>query len=295
MTSFMVKVPASSANLGPGFDSMGMAVNMYLTLKVTEQDAWEMIPSSVPADIPLDEHLIYQVVMQTVKKFGKAISPCRVEETSGIPLARGLGSSAAAIIAGIEIADRLGGLELTQEEKLNLATEIEGHPDNVAPALLGGLVISTYLDGKVEWMKISELDVELVAYIPEMELKTKAARDVLPQNYANAEAALASSIGNLTIAALMSGDFELAGKMMEKDHFHEPYRKTLIPNYDCIKRAAKNLGAYGTVISGAGPTMMSFVPKGSAEKFVAHFENELDDYNVLALEMDESGATIKEL
>ena len=295
MTSFMIRVPASSANIGPGFDSLGLAVNLYLTLEVTKQDKWEFISPSFAPGTPFEEHFIYKIAKQVADQHGKTLSPCLVKETTSVPLARGLGSSAAAIIAGIEIADQLGELKLTSEEKLGYATAIEGHPDNVAHALLGGLIVSTYVDNEVDWLKISDLDLELVAYIPKVELKTEAARNVLPEQYLNHDAALASGISNLTIAALLQGNYGLAGKMMEKDLFHEPYRKSLIPNYDLIKRQAKEHGAYGSVISGAGPTMVSFVPNGKSEHLVQQFKDVLPDYQVIPLKMDADGLKVEQI
>lgn len=293
MSSFMIRVPASSANIGPGFDSIGLAVDLYLTLEVTEQADWEFISPSA-GDVPFEENFIYLIAKQTAEKHGKSLRPARVEETTSIPLARGLGSSAAAIVAGIELANQLGGLDLTAEEKLTDATEMEGHPDNVAPALLGGLIISTYIDGVVDWLKIDQLHLELIALIPEVELKTKAARDVLPEQFSIADAALGSGIGNVTVAALVSGDYELAGKMMEKDIFHEPHRKPLIPNYDLIQRTAKEHGAFGTVISGAGPTMMSFVPSDRRDKIITALEEVLPDYRLESLKMDIGGLKVEQ-
>lgn len=289
----MIRVPASSANIGPGFDSMGLAVDLYLTLEVTEQTDWEFISPSV-GDVSLEENFIYRIAKQTAEKYGKSLRPARVEETTSIPLARGLGSSAAAIVAGIELANQLGGLGLTTEEKLTVATEIEGHPDNVAPALLGGLIVSTYMNGVVDWLKIDQLHLELIAIIPEIELKTKASRDVLPEQFSLADAALGSGIGNVTVAALVSGDYELAGKMMEKDVFHEPYRKPLIPNYDLIQRTAKKHGAFGTVISGAGPTMMSFVPGHHRDKIKTALEEVLPDYRLENMKMDTNGLKVEQ-
>lgn len=289
----MIRVPASSANIGPGFDSMGLAVNLYLTLEVKVQDEWEFISPSVKLGIPASEHFIYQVAKKIADKHGAVLPPCLVKETSSIPLARGLGSSASAIVAGVEIANQLGELDLSQDEKLSYATEIEGHPDNVAPALLGGLVVSTYLEEQIDWFRMDHLDLELVVYIPEIELKTEASRDVLPSQYSNTEATLASGISNLTVAALVSGDYTLAGNMMEKDRFHEPYRKSLIPNYDLIKQSAKELGAYGTVISGAGPTMISFVPRGKSEALIQYVEKLLPDYRLENLKADVEGLKVE--
>lgn len=293
MSRFKITVPASSGNVGPGFDSMGLAVNLYLTLEVTPQEEWEFISPSTSTDLPFEEHFIYRIAKGVADKYGARLSPCRVEETSSIPLARGLGSSASAIIAGIEIANQLCELELTGEEKLILATDIEGHPDNVAPALFGGLVISTLIDDEIDWIKVDDLDVSFVVLIPEVELKTSDARNVLPAKFSNAEAALASGISNLAVAALLSGQYELAGKMMEKDRFHEPYRKSLIPNYDLIKAEAHLAGAYGTILSGAGPTMLSFVAPGDSERIAAHFRALLPDYRVEVFEMDGAGLRVE--
>src|SRR5699024_5325547 len=145
MNSFQIKVPASSANIGAGFDSMGMAVNRYLTLNVETSDKWTFNHQSkhLPVIDQYEEQYIYQVAHQIATKYKKKLHPHQVNVTSTIPLARGLGSSAAAVIAGIELANEICELHLTEDDKLRLATEIEGHPDNVAPALLGGLVVSS--------------------------------------------------------------------------------------------------------------------------------------------------------
>lgn len=293
MNSFKISVPASSANIGPGFDSMGLAVNLYLTLEVKSQEHWEFISPSTPTDLPYEEHFIYRIANRIANKYKKQLPPCLVQETSSIPLARGLGSSAAAIIAGIEIANQLCELDLNEYEKLTYATEIEGHPDNVAPALFGGLVISTLINEEIDWLKISDFKAKLVAYIPRVELKTDASRQVLPNQYDRAEAALASGISNLTVAALLTGDYTLAGKMMEQDRFHEPFRKSLIPNYDLIKSQAKELGAYGTTISGAGPTMLSIVDQANSEALIHKLRDTLSDYRIEAFEMDKVGLRVE--
>lgn len=294
MSSFMIRVPASSANIGPGFDSVGLAVNLYLTLEVEQAEAWEFISPSAEMNTPATEHFIYKIAKNIADKHGSKLPPCLVRETTSIPLARGLGSSAAAIVAGIELANQLGELNLSQEEKLAYATEIEGHPDNVAPALFGGFVISTSINQEINWLQVDQLEMDLVVYIPELELKTEDARNVLPEAYSKDEATLASGISNLTVAALVHGDYELAGAMMEKDRFHEPYRKSLIPHYDWIRKTAIEFGAYGTVISGAGPTMISFVPSGNGNELIQHFSS-LVDYRLECLKMDGEGLKVERL
>src|SRR5690554_6411272 len=139
--TFMIKVPATTANIGAGFDSIGIALNLYLTLKVKLSDKLEFVHLSEHLnDLPTDEsNFIYQIAKKTADRYQvDVLPPCRIEVTSDIPFARGLGSSATAIVAGIELANQLLQLNLTADEKVLLATEIEGHPDNVAPAVLGG-------------------------------------------------------------------------------------------------------------------------------------------------------------
>src|SRR5690625_4449948 len=132
MSMFTITVPASSANIGPGFDSVGMAINRYLTLQVSENDKWEFIHKSsfLPNNSYYKDHLIYQVATKVANQFRKVLPPCKVIVRSNIPLARGLGSSASAVVAGIELANLLCELSLTKQEMLMNATEIEGHPDN---------------------------------------------------------------------------------------------------------------------------------------------------------------------
>ncbi len=225
--SWSIKVPSSTSNLGAGFDSIGLALNLYLELEVTKSDEWNFIPKSeCLEEIPSGKsNLVYEIVEKVANQYGKAgqIPTCQVEMKSEIPLARGLGSSATAIIAGIELANVLLELNLTQDDKLQIATDIEGHPDNVAPSLLGGCVIGHY-DGKVTYTQIPVNGVTFVAVIPSFELKTKDARAVLPGEFSFQESVQASSVANVSVAAICQGDWGVLGKMMEKDPFHQPYR-----------------------------------------------------------------------
>ncbi|AXI07878.1 homoserine kinase [Oceanobacillus zhaokaii] len=295
MRSFTIQVPASSANIGPGFDSLGLAVNLHLKLEVTEADKWEFEHRS-PLLGPVtnyEEHFIYKIAKETAARHNKELRPCKVVETSDIPLARGLGSSSSAVLAGIEIANQIANLSLTAEEKLQYGTDIEGHPDNIAPALYGGLVIAAITDDQeTHWVRLPEIRSDIVVHIPNVELKTEKARGVLPEDYSRGQATSASAVSNVFIAALLSDDYSLAGKMMEKDLFHEPYRADLIPNYHLIRNSAKEYGAYGTVISGAGPTMISFVPKGDGETIADQMRRILPDYEIKALQVDLTGLKV---
>lgn len=295
MKLFTITIPASTANIGPGFDSVGMAIKRYLTLHVFKQDQWEIkhYSPSLPEETHFESHFIYQVAADVAKKYQRKLPSCKIIVESDIPLARGLGSSASAVVAGIELANQLCDLSLNDQEKLNLATLIEGHPDNVAPSILGGLIITaTSQNEDVNYLKSAELNLDIVLYIPDVELKTDDARKVIPAVFSSDYAASASGISNVMIASLLAKDYKLAGKMMEEDQFHEPFRAKLIPHYDMIKSEAKRLGVYGTVISGAGPSMISFVPKGQGQEIARQMQILLPDYEVAALQIDYAGIQV---
>ncbi|WP_174614396.1 homoserine kinase [Virgibacillus ihumii] len=296
MKKFSISIPASSGNLGPGFDSAGMALNLYLTLHVEERGQWEILHESpyLPSVTDYTEHLIYQTAEKVAIRYQKQLPGCKVTIESDIPLARGLGSSASAVLAGIELANQLCDLNLTSEQKLQYGTEIEGHPDNVAPALYGGIVFSAETaDGIIEHLKTGPGGLELVIYIPDTELKTEKARRLVPDTFSRNHASSASAISNVMVAAMLSGDYALAGRMMERDMFHEPYRAEVIPNYELIRRNAKKKGAFGTVISGAGPSMISFVPDGEGKRVCRDMKEVLSDYDVAVLKIDEMGLKVE--
>ncbi len=289
-----IVVPASSANIGPGFDSMGVAVSRYLKLTVKQSKGWKFThtTSLIPPVRSYQDHYIYKVATRVAAWHHCILPPCHVEMYSEIPLARGLGSSASAIVASIELTNQLCDLQLTDKEKLDLAVRIEGHPDNVAPALFGGFVVSVKIGEETSYNTLPAIDTDLVVYIPNFELKTEDARKVLPKAFHMNDAATASGISNLMVSALLTGDYKLAGQMMESDMFHESYRAKLIPNYMEIKANARKLGAFGTVISGAGPTMISFVPNGKGEEIAVKMQSHLPDYDVTAITIDDKGLQV---
>jgi homoserine kinase len=294
---FVIKVPASSANLGPGFDSIGIALNLYLSLEVEKSEKWECFSTSEELkDLPSDEqHFICQIALQTAAKYGKELHPCKIKVESEIPLARGLGSSASAIIAGIELADYIGELGLTKKEKLLLSTEIEGHPDNVGASLYGGLVIGSYQQGEVDIVSVSDITFEMVAVIPKESLLTKDSRGVLPIEFSYQDSILASSISNVLVAALLSQNWELAGEMMERDIFHQPYRKPLIPFYDEVATFAKTEGAFGVALSGAGPTVLCFCEKGKATVLEKSLHSAFPDMTAKQLSINFTGSCVSKL
>ena len=282
-----IRVPATSANLGCGFDSVGFAVNLYLELEILEPSLkWEVI-HGLGNDIPCDES---NLVISTALSIAPELPTHKVRMTSDIPLTGGLGSSSSALVAGIELARVLGKLELSTQEKLNLACRREGHNDNVAPAILGGLVIGTYSNGHLEYIKADIPDVGLVAYVPSYRLSTDAMRKILPRELPYGEAVLASSVSNVMVAALMSGDIAKAGHMMERDMLHEKYRIGLVPELDKVRGIARNHGAYATYLSGAGSAIMCIVPPDKADELVEMLSGQ-GDAGVLKLLIEPNGAS----
>lgn len=297
MSKWQITVPGSTANLGPGFDSIGLGLALYLHLQVELSDEWQFVHTgpNVPQDTTVETHLIYKIASEVADRFHKQLPPCKIEMTSELPLARGLGSSAAAIVAAIELANITCNLNLTTQDKLNISSQIEGHPDNASASVLGGLTISAMDEaGIVDTIHVNDIDAAFVVFIPNFELKTSDARNVLPTEYTRSYAVLASANANMLAASLIAKDYVRIGHYMEKDLIHEPFRAQLIPNFDVIHVAAKKAGAYGTALSGAGPTLISIIPREIGERFVQDMKQQFPDINVILTTADNKGITVKQ-
>ena len=283
-------VPATSANVGPGFDSVGVAVTKYLEIQVCEEREEWMIEHQLGKWIPRDErNLLLKIALQIAPD----IQPRRLKMVSDIPLARGLGSSSSVIVAGIELANQLGNLKLSKHEKLQLATKIEGHPDNVAPAIYGNLVIASSVEGQVSAVVAPFPECAFLAYIPNYELRTRDSRGVLPKKLSYKEAVAASSIANVAIAALLTGDMVKAGQAIESDLFHERYRQDLVREFATIKKVAKKNGAYATYLSGAGPTVMVLADPDKMPKIKAELEKQPFKGKLHDLQVDTEGVRVE--
>ena len=283
-------VPATSANVGPGFDSVGVAVTKYLEIQVCEEREEWMIEHQLGKWIPRDErNLLLKIALQIVPD----LQPRRLKMISDIPLARGLGSSSSVIVAGIELANQLGNLKLSKHEKLQLATKIEGHPDNVAPAIYGNLVIASSVEGQVSAVVAPFPECAFLAYIPNYELRTRDSRGVLPKKLSYKEAVAASSIANVAIAALLTGDMLKAGQAIESDLFHERYRQELVREFATIKKVAKRNGAYATYLSGAGPTVMVLAEPDKMPKIKAELEKQPFKGKLHDLQVDTEGVRVE--
>ncbi len=281
-------IPATSANIGPGFDSVGVALSKYLTIEVLEEtDKW-VIEHNLEF-VPSDEN---NLLIKTAYKVTPNLRPHRIKMTSDIPLARGLGSSSSVIVAGIELANQLADLKLTADEKLLKATEIEGHPDNVAPAIFGNLVISSYVNKKVQAVVTDFPEASFIAFIPNYPLRTSESRGVLPSQMGYKKAVAASAIANVAIASLMAGDLQKAGQLIQSDMFHEPFRQLLVKEFYPIKQLAQEQGAYATYLSGAGPTVMVLASKDKEEQLVRAMEALHLDGSVHQLQVDTKGIQV---
>ncbi|SEA84246.1 homoserine kinase [Thalassobacillus cyri] len=292
---FSIRVPASTANLGPGFDSIGLAVNRYLTLYVTPNKEWafEAISDNLSGLPSGKDNLIYQVAASIAESHGEAsLPPVAVQLTSDFPMSKGFGSSAAAIVAGIELADQLLGLDLSLKEKARHASLYEGHPDNVSASLYGGLVIGCHQTNDTHIVLGGRPDIDIVAVIPNYEMKTDDSRGLLPENFPYHQAVEASSISNVLTAALLQNDWELAGKMMSEDLFHQPYRVQAIAEWEKLMYLKESLPIYGVAISGAGPILLCFTHPRKGKSVMRRLAPHFPDGAVELLQPAGKGVTV---
>lgn len=252
-----IRIPATSANLGAGFDALGLALTYYNFVEMEESDRVE-ISSADGIEVPTDEsNLIYVSAKDLFEVCGRKLEGLKLVQTNTIPMARGLGSSSACIVAGLAGANTLLGNPLTTDDLVDLAAQIEGHPDNTAPALLGGIVTAVFDGRKVHWVKQEVFTkLKFAAIIPDFELKTEKARACLPTQVSHKDAIYNLSRAALFSASLLTGKFENLRTAVH-DKLHQPYRMELIPHCREVFDIAYDHGAYGVFISGAGPTVMA--------------------------------------
>ncbi len=298
MDHVRVRVPASSANLGPGFDCLGLALNLTNSVEAYETDRLVIVTEGNGAQyIPSDgSNLTYQSMKRVYDAVGKKCPGLFIRQVSNIPLSRGLGSSAAAIVGGLVAANALLGGPMDSMELLRLAAAIEGHPDNVAPCLLGGLTAAVADGDRVRCARtLPDARLAFAAMVPSFDLSTKKARQALPDSYTKADAVHNVGRAVLMFAALQQGLAEEL-KAASQDRMHQPYRKGLIPNWDEVNAIADEAGALAVYLSGAGPTVMAVYDK-SEISFVNRLEEGLKGlshrWDVLSLACCKEGATVE--
>ena len=259
-----IRIPATSANLGPGFDSLGLALDLWNEAVITLAIEYSVQVNGEGRErLSLGENnLIIRTAQQFAEHVGKRLPPFHLDCINRIPLSSGLGSSAAAKLTGLLGANALLGKPLSRHEILDLATEMEGHSDNVAPALLGGLVVSTVEDGKVLAHRINmeannESPVHITVVLPDFHLSTQQSRAALPGQVTLTDAVHNISRAIMVTDAIRTGDLDLLGKAMA-DTLHQPYRLWLIPGAREAMDAAREAGAAAATLSGAGPSVIAF-------------------------------------
>lgn len=298
--SATVHVPATTANIGPGFDCLGAALTLYNRFQFTaaESGVTIQVTGSEAARVNTDEtNLAYRAFQQVYQHLGQAPIGVAIQIELGVPLARGLGSSSTAIVGGLLGANALAGSPLSPQALMDLAVEIEGHPDNVVPALQGGCQLAVANAGQwticpVPW----DAQIVPIVAIPNFELSTAEARRVLPSQYSRADAIYNTAHLGLLLRALETGNTAWLAAALG-DRIHQPYRQSLIRGYDAVQAAAMQAGAWGVVISGAGPTMLALgspeTASAIAEAMSTTWRTEGIEVEALPLSLDTQGAWVE--
>lgn len=299
-----VRVPGTSANCGPGFDCLGLATTIYNYLDLTLLRGSKVIVEAKgegSENIPRGKkNLAWQAVKRLLQEVGRAneFKGAIIRSKNNVPVSRGLGSSSTAIVGGLVAANEILGSPLNRQELLKLATEIEGHPDNVAPALFGGFTVSVMDNGEVQTFSfLPRIKLKLIVAVPDFELSTRLARKVLPKNVPMRDAVFNISRASMLISALVEGREDLLPLAFD-DAIHQPYRKKLVPGMSEVFTAAKAAGALGSAISGAGSCLIAFTTLKSglenkiASAMVEEFKLHGVNAKALILDLDRRGAQI---
>ncbi len=296
-----VIVPATSANLGPGFDTLGLALSLYNRFTVRERSDGRNLTIARGEGAELLDGTPDNMVLRAAKSlYDTASLPFPGWEltiTSEIPLARGLGSSASAVVGGLVAANALLGDRFDPSEILAHASALEGHPDNVAPALMGGLRVALEISGRVIAPPLGfQALPEFVMAVPEFELSTDLARKALPDVISRQDAVYNIARVTLLTTALASGQLEWLADALS-DRLHEPYRRALVPGMDAVTRAALGEGAWGVTLSGAGPTLLGWCRPGRGAQVAEAMESAWRAEGVAArarmISVDRSGTRIE--
>ncbi len=295
-----VVVPATTANLGPGFDCLGLALGLYNTVELIAMPAEEPVQVEASGEgemvVPLDDtNMILQAAQHLYQHVVAEPRSFKLISNNTIPLSSGMGSSASATVAGLVAANALLGGPLDRAGLLALATEIEGHPDNAAPALYGGLTVATQSGADIYCRAHAMPESKIVVVMPQIKISTQSAREAL-----SAEVPLQDAVFNLSrvpfvIEGLLQQDYATLSWAMD-DKLHQPYRRELVTGFDTVVAAAKEAGAAAVALSGAGPSVAAFAPANHqmiATAMQAAFESHGVPARPFVLPVDRQGAAIK--
>lgn len=285
-----VQVPATSANLGPGYDCLGIALDEYCTVSFDVIDKGLEI-TGCEAAYCNEDNLIYQAFLKGLAYLNEHVSGLRMHVDTNIPYARGMGSSATCIVAGLTGANALFGHRMNKYEIFDLATQMEGHPDNVAPAIFGGLTVSFMDQEKPNMIRYGvKKDLIFVTMIPDFEVSTKKAREVLPNQMSYAQAVYQMGRTAALAKAIEIGNGLIISKACN-DQMQEPYRKNLIPAYDEVKALCKECGTLTMFISGSGSTMMALTQQEEiADSLIAQLKQRYPSWDYRKLHATYDGS-----
>jgi homoserine kinase len=293
-----VRVPATSANLGPGYDAVGLALSLGMRISLERAPAPMVEVRGTGADlIPRGpEHPAYRAARFVAELVGEYDAHFHLVQENDIPPARGLGGSAAALVGGAVAANDLLGRSMPAPDLLNLVCELDGHPDNAAPALLGGLVIGTLTSEGISAVRLEPKGLKAVVAVPDFIVSTTAARRALPEKVSHKDASFNVGRAGLLLGALATGEYELLRVAMQ-DRLHQPYRSHLVPGLEDVIEAALKNGVYGACLSGSGPTVLALAPDEHAPKIAsamrAAFEARKVEAKAWVLDVDLSGARVE--
>ncbi len=292
-----ISAPATTANMGPGFDCLGMALSLYNEIGIEEiSEGTEVINCESTKDLPREENLVYTTILDTFKKYNFEYKGFRLHMLKcDIPISRGLGSSASAIVLGIMAADYLMGNIMSTQEIIDFATEIEGHPDNVTPAVVGGMVTALNNDGSVVYSKVPVFNLfKFAVMVPDFKVGTSDARKVLPDTYSREDCVYNIARASMLINAMNFGEAHKLRVCFE-DKIHQPYRGLLIDNMKLIFEKAKEEGSYGEFISGSGSTLIAVIHKDNdkfLKKMRQFFETLPGGWKINLFDIDTRGAKV---
>lgn len=292
-----VRVPATSANLGPAFDSLGIALTCYNEYEFSIEDKNDIFFEGVEKEFQNKNNIIFMAMKRVFDKYNFSFNGLRIKIIEqDIPISRGLGSSSSCIVAGLIGAFALMGKDVNKEEVLDLAVEIEGHPDNVCPAIFGGLISAIMLDDKrIIYNSVNVKEgIKFIALIPKFKLSTEKARAILPSEVTFNDCIYNISRAALLISVFANGNYELLEEA-NKDKIHQPFRSKLIKDFDIVYNKAIELGGLSCFLSGAGPTLMTII-KEENNKFVDKFKKFMNenniDWDIKELIIDKQGAKV---
>jgi homoserine kinase len=297
-----VTVPASTANLGPGFDALGMAFQLYSCIEMerSAETQIELVGAELQALPKNKSNLLYQVAAQLFQAAGLPVPQLKIKASSDVPVTRGLGSSAAAIVGSLVAANELAGEPFSRDELFSMASRIEGHPDNVGAAMFGGIVVAAMPereDQPVPYVRFAPpTGLRVMVVIPDFWLPTEKARHVLPDVYSKQDVIYNVGHSSLLVAALAYGRLDLLAQAM-RDRLHQPYRAELVPGLMDILEGAALHGGLGAALSGAGPTILCFYSGEEEQAQLSSFVDQVMtrngiSYRTMLLKPDQLGVQV---